>query len=155
MPTLFSVCELPPTSFFARDLEALSRLSFFRKGHPRQPPIQPSRLLPKRPYRTYRSAHKQGQGLTSSDRSAWASKVEFRAPSCGMTRAGWPMRVTTSFPPWEGVGNANKRSRILSIDKFDAPQTSKRIGLGLTGVIEVSCRMISMRVCVFPVPVQK
>jgi hypothetical protein len=71
--------------------------------------------------------------VTSSDRSAWASKVEFRAPSCGMMRAGWPTRVTASFAPWGGAGSANKRSRILSTDKFDAPQTSKRIGLGLTG----------------------
>ncbi len=154
MPTLFLMCGLLPTSVFVRDLEAFSHLSLFRKGHPRQSPIQPSRLSPKRPYREYRIVHKQStKPLTSSDRSAWASNVEFRAPSCGMTRAGWPMRVTISFAPWEGAGNANNRSRILSTDKFDAPQTSKRIGLGLTGVIEVSCRMISMIVCVFPVPI--
>jgi len=151
MPTLFLMCELLPTSVFVRDLEAFSHLSFFQKGHPRQSPIQPSRLSPKRPYREYRVVHKRStKPLTSSDRSAWASKVEFRAPSCWMTRAGWPMRVTVTF---EGAGNANKRSRILSTDRFDAPQTSKRIGLGLTGVIEVSWRMISMSVCVFPVPI--
>jgi hypothetical protein len=151
MPTLSSMCGLPPTSFYARDLEAFFHLSFSQKEHPRQPLIRPSRLSPKRPNNEIRNAHKQ-RLLTSSDRSAWASKVEFKAPSCGITRAGWPMRVTASFSPWEGAGNANKRSRILSTDKFDAPQTSRRRGLGLIGVIEVSCRMISMSVCVFPVP---
>lgn len=63
------------------------------------------------------------------------------------------MRVALSRPPWEGVGSARRRSRMLSTDKFDAPQTSRRRGLGLTGVIEMSCLITSISVCVFPVPV--
>jgi hypothetical protein len=55
MLTLSSMCGLPPTSFFARVLEAFFHLSFFQKEHPRQSLIQSSRLSPERPSKEIRS----------------------------------------------------------------------------------------------------
>lgn len=89
---------------------------------------------------------------TWSVRVAWTSKVESRIPSWAMTRAGCPILVTLSFSPFSPKGKASKRSRILSTDRLEAPQTSRRNGLGLVDEIVVSCRIISINVCVFPVP---
>lgn len=42
---------------------------------------------------------------------------------------------------------------MLSTARFEAPQTRTRLGFGLLVVFLVNCWMISIRVCVFPVPV--
>jgi hypothetical protein len=69
-----------------------------------------------------------------------------------MTRAGWPILVTLSFSPFSPAGKANNRSSMLSTDKLEAPQTSRRRGLGFDDEAVVNCRIISIRVWVFPVP---
>lgn len=78
--------------------------------------------------------------------------MDSRTPWCAITRAGWPTLVTFNFSPFSNAGSASSRSSILSTDRFDAPQTSSRCGLGFAGETEVNWRMISIRVCVLPVP---
>ena len=47
-----------------------------------------------------------------------------------MTRAGCPILVTFSFAALvsEATGRANSRSRILSTERLEAPQTRTRLG---------------------------
>lgn len=85
-------------------------------------------------------------------RPAFISNVESNTPSWAITRAGWPIRVTFNFSHFSLGGKASSRSKMLSTDKFDAPHTRTRSGFGVTSDTVVSWRIISMRVCVLPVP---
>ena len=73
-------------------------------------------------------------------------------PSWAMTRAGWPILVTFNRLVLSATGRAKRRSRILSTERLEAPHTRTLFGLGFAGVSVVSCRIISMSVCVLPVP---
>lgn len=83
---------------------------------------------------------------TSSDRVALTSRVESRMPSCAMTLAGCPILATRSRSFFSVTGRARRRSRMLSTERLDAPQTKIRLGLGLIEVSVASCLMISMSV---------
>ena len=98
--------------------------------------------------------HTGGQNLTLtwSVRVALTSKVESRTPSWDITRAGCPILVTFSFAALSGTGRANRRSRMLSTERLEAPQTRTRLALEFEVLAEVNWRMISIRVWVFPVP---
>ena len=89
---------------------------------------------------------------TSSVRVALISRVDSNIPSCDITLAGCPILVTFNRFVLSGTDRVKRRSRMLSTDKFDAPHTSTRFGSGFASLFIVSWRMISMRVCVFPVP---